>query len=49
MLVAFPPDVRAWIKAKADLNLATMNSIVVATLRQGMDRESQEKRGTVRD
>jgi hypothetical protein len=43
MLVAFPPDVRAWIKAKADLNLAPMNSVIVASLRRLMEADQHEK------
>jgi hypothetical protein len=48
MLCAFPPDIRAWIEAQAALNLAPMNSIIVATLRRQMDAERQEK-GADRD
>jgi len=43
MLFAVPSDIRTWIEEKSALNLAPMNSVVVATLRGAMDAERQEK------
>ena len=44
MLVAFPPDVRAWIEAKADHNLAPMNSVIVASLRRVMEADQRHEK-----
>ena len=43
MLCAIPPDVRAWVEAKAAHNLMPMNAVVVAALRGQMDAERQER------
>ena len=42
MLCAIPPDVRAWVEEKAALDMAPMNSIIVAALRVQMDAERRQ-------
>ncbi len=44
MLIAFPPDIRKWVEAKAALNLQTMNSAIVMSLRTQMDAEQEDAR-----
>lgn len=43
MPCAFPPDVRGWLEEKAALNVASMNSVVVATLREKMNAERRQQ------
>jgi hypothetical protein len=45
MLFALPLDVRQWLEARAELNLAPMNAVVVATLRGQMDAEKDARAG----
>jgi hypothetical protein len=42
MLCAVPLDVRAWLEAQANRNLAPMSSVMVASIRKVMDAERQE-------
>jgi hypothetical protein len=44
MPCAFPPDVRGWLEKKAALNVASMNSVIVAALREKMDAERRQER-----
>jgi hypothetical protein len=44
MLCAIPPDVRAWVEAKAAHNLMPMNAVVVAALRGQMAAERHQDR-----
>ncbi len=39
MLCAFPPDVRTWVEQQAAHNLASMNAVIVRTLRDAMEAE----------
>jgi hypothetical protein len=46
MPVALPGDVRSWIEAKAERNLSSMNSAIVAAVRAQMDAEQRQERAT---
>ncbi|MGL4966163.1 MAG: Arc family DNA-binding protein [Inquilinus sp.] len=39
-MVRLPPDVKAWLEARAIRNAGTMNSEVVQAIREKMDREA---------
>ena len=42
MLCSIPPDVRAWVKAKAAHGLMPMNAVIVAAVREKMAAEQRQ-------
>ncbi len=42
MQLRLPPDLKAWIQAQADKNLSSQNSEIIRSVRERMDRTTQD-------
>jgi hypothetical protein len=48
MPLAVPTDIRQWLEARAALNLQSMNSVIVATVREKMEAVERQERARER-